>query len=31
MLLNAENGRLALDGGAMDYIRFGSGERTFAP
>ena len=28
MLLNAENGRLALDGGAMDYIRFGSGERT---
>ena len=28
MLLNAENGRLELEGGAMDYIRFGSGERT---
>ena len=27
MLLNAENGRLELEGGAMDYIRFGSGER----
>ena len=27
MLLNAENGRLELEGGGMDYIRFGSGER----
>ena len=28
MGLNAHNGRLELDGGVMDYIRFGSGERT---
>ena len=28
MLLNAENGRLELEGGGMDYIRFGSGERV---
>ena len=28
MLLNAENGRLELEGGTMDYIRFGSGEKT---
>ena len=27
MGLNAYNGRLELDGGVMDYIRFGSGER----
>lgn len=28
MALNASNGRLELDGGTMDYIRFGSGDRT---
>lgn len=28
MFLNAANGRLELEGGHMDYIRFGSGERT---
>ena len=28
MGLNAYNGRLELEGGGMDYIRFGSGERT---
>ena len=27
-MLNAVNGRVLLDGGVMDYIRFGSGERT---
>ncbi len=28
MILNAINGRLELEGGVMDYIRFGSGEKT---
>ncbi len=28
MILNAFNGRLELEGGTMDYIRFGSGEKT---
>ncbi len=28
MILHAENGRLELEGGVMDYIRFGSGEKT---
>ena len=27
MALNAENGRLELDGGSMDYVRFGRGEQ----
>ncbi len=27
-MLHAKNGRLSLDGGTMDYIRFGSGEKT---
>ena len=27
MALNAENGRVELDGSGMDYVRFGSGEQ----